>query len=52
MFTGQVRIWVQTKLKYAEMFKRKGDWPQVAQACAEVRHITSRVPVEMCLTSS
>lgn len=36
MFESQTRIWEQTQLKLAEVFKRKGDWPRVQDTCAAI----------------
>lgn len=42
MFESQTRIWVQTQLKLAEVFKRKGDWPRVQQSCAAIHSRTQK----------
>ena len=39
---SQTRIWVQTKLKLAEVFKCKGDWDRVNDACQDIHSRTQK----------
>jgi hypothetical protein len=41
----QPRIWVQTQLKLAEVFKRKGDWDRVHEACEAIHRRTVKTAV-------
>eukprot|EP01043_Picozoa_sp_COSAG02_P013006 COSAG02_NODE_513_length_20826_cov_323.015246_17_plen_491_part_00 len=42
MFESQTRIWVQTQLKLAEVFKRKADWSRVQECCAAIHSRTQK----------
>jgi hypothetical protein len=42
MFESQTRIWVQTQLKLAEVFKRKADWTRVQESCAAIHGRTQK----------
>ena len=43
MFESQTRIWVQTQLKLAEVFKRKGDWARVHEGCGAIHRRTQKL---------